>query len=85
MLWPLFFRAADVGELWRELGGGAPQPELQATDLATLIDGLRDADNAPAQPLVCAPLDSLDFVRTRDTAKSDAVIEASGGGPAASL
>jgi hypothetical protein len=65
-LFPFFFRTVDVDALWSELGDGAPRPPLVATDLAALVDGLRDADAAPGSPLVCAPLDALDFVRQRD-------------------
>ena len=68
LIWPFFFRAADVEELWKQLGDGAPQPELHATDLAALIDGLRDVESAPAEPLICGPLDGLAFVRSRDAA-----------------
>lgn len=67
-IWPFFFRAADVDELWQQLGDGAPKPALHATDLAALIDGLRQIDNAPAKPLICAPLDGLDFCKSRDRA-----------------
>ena len=66
--WPFFFRTADVDALWQQLGEGAKQPEITATDLASLIDGLREAEDAPAKPLVCAPLDALEFVKENDRA-----------------
>jgi len=70
--WPFFFRTADVDALWRQLGEGAPRPEVTATDLAALIDGLRLADNAPAKPLICAPLDAIEFMRGRDEVAMEA-------------
>lgn len=63
---PFFFRMADADALWEQLGDGAPRPPLVATDLAALVDGLREADIAPATPMVCAPLDALEYVRARD-------------------
>ena len=79
-IWPFFFRAADVDELWAQLGEGRPQSTLHATDLAELVDGLREVDSAPAKPLVCAPLDALDFCKSRDrvavTQVEDALAEA---------
>ena len=76
LVWPFFFRAADVDELWQQQGGGAPRPEMHATDLAALIDGLRDVDSAPAPPLICAPLDALAYLRERDIAVAAEVTEA---------
>ena len=78
--WPFFFRTADVDALWEQLGEGAPRPEVTPTDLAALVDGLREADDAPAEPLICAPLDALEYVRERDrsavSARAEADVEA---------
>jgi hypothetical protein len=72
-IWPFFFRTADVDALWAQLGDGAPAPTITATDLAALVDGLRQAEEAPAAPLICAPLDALAYVRERDSAVSSAI------------
>ena len=64
--WPFFFRMADVDALWKQLGEGRERPAVVSTDLAALVDGLRQADEAPAAPMICAPLDALEYVRGRD-------------------
>ena len=80
MKFGMFFRTADVDALWEQLGEGAPRPEVTPTDLAALVDGLREADDAPAEPLICAPLDALEYVRERDrsavSARAEADVEA---------
>ena len=79
--WPFFFRTADVDALWEQLGEGAPRPEITPTDLAALVDGLRDIESAPAKPLVCAPLDGLKFVQERDRAAAASAEEARSAAP----
>ena len=65
-VWPFFFRRADVDALWQQVGEGQPLPTLRVTDLAALVDGLRDADALPdARPMICAPLDAVEYVRKR--------------------
>ena len=63
-LFPFFLRTADVDALWDEIGGGKALPELVCTDLAALVDALRDLEGAPGRPLVCAPLDGVDFLKS---------------------
>ena len=77
-LWPLFFRTDDADAMWREFGGGAPRPPLQATDLAALC-GL--AVPAPGRPLLCAPLDSLEYVETARSAEAERQSELRQAGP----
>ena len=61
--WPLFFQTGDIDELWTQLGApGAERPPVHVIDLATLLVGLREPSAAPGTPLVCAPLDALEFV-----------------------
>ena len=71
-IWPFFFRATDVDTMWQQLGAGRPLPEVRVSDLAALVDGLREADALPdAKPMICAPLDALDFLRaTRDKTRA---------------
>ena len=66
MRWPFFFRSADVDALWKEIGQGAERPPLLVTDLTVLIAALRDEDAAPARPIVCPPLDAIEYLRERD-------------------
>lgn len=64
-IWPLFFRLCDIDRMWEELGEGKPPP-VQAMDLAVLVAHLREPFSAPGTPMLCAPLDGLDFVAERD-------------------
>ena len=64
LVWPLFFRTDDIERLWAELGQEATEPPpVEVMNLASLIACLRDPSAAPGKPLVCAPLDALEFVR----------------------
>ena len=78
-LWPLFFRLEDLETMWREVGGGAPQPPPEATDLAELLStqGGLPAEAAAARLLLCAPLDAIDFMRSHAAAlgSADATME----------
>jgi hypothetical protein len=84
LLWPLFFRLSDIDRLWEELGDSSTErPPVRAIDLATLVVCLREPAGAPGQPLVCAPLDALDFVAEKNRqALADAALQRAGGGDA---
>ena len=51
--------------MWREVGGGAPQPPTEVTDLARLLSpqGGLPAEAASAKLLLCAPLDAITYMR----------------------
>ncbi|KAL1503266.1 hypothetical protein AB1Y20_011321 [Prymnesium parvum] len=68
-LWPFLFRAADVRAMWEQLGLPAEMPPLQVTDLEDVVDRLcAHAAGAPgSRPMLCAPLDSIEFLRTIDS------------------
>ena len=70
LLWPLFFRLDDLETMWRQVGGDAPQPPPEATDLAALLSpqGGLPAEAASARLLLCAPLDAIDFMRSHTAA-----------------
>ena len=60
-----------------------PSQQVRAIDLATLVVCLREPAGAPGQPLVCAPLDALDFVAEKNRqALADAALQRAGGGDA---
>ena len=86
LLWPLFFRLSDIDRLWEELGDSSTErPPVRAapSDLATLVVCLREPAGAPGHPLVCAPLDALDFVAEKNRqALADAALQRAGGGEA---
>lgn len=63
--WPVFFRRSDIETLWETVGAGAELPPVQVTDLAALIAFLREPSTAPARPMVCAPLDAIEYERSR--------------------
>ena len=69
MLWPFLFRAADVEALWAEVGGDDQEmPPLQVTDLADVVERLRThtLGQPGSRPLLCAPLDAVEFLRAND-------------------
>ena len=49
-----------------EVGQGQPQPPVRTLTLAELIALLRDADACVGQPMLCPPLDSVDFISELD-------------------
>ena len=60
-----------------------PSQQVRAIDLATLVVCLREPAGAPGHPLVCAPLDALDFVAEKNRqALADAALQRAGGGEA---
>ena len=67
-LWPHLFCSADAEALWTEVGQDAPMPPLQAVDLCEVIERLKaHADGAAVRkPMLCAPLDSIEFMRSVD-------------------
>jgi len=69
-LWPLFFRVDDLETMWRQVGGDAPQPPPEVTDLAALLspEGGLPAEAASARLLLCAPLDAIDYMRSHTAA-----------------
>ena len=79
-VWPLFLRAEDLSTMWREVGGGAPQPPTEVTDLARLLSpqGGLPAEAASAKLLLCAPLDAITYMRAHT-----ATLEAAADGTAA--
>ena len=84
VLWPLFFGAADVDSLWEKVGGDRPMPQIQVTDLGDAVEWLREyaLGAAGGRPMLCAPLDAADFLRTLDHqtfAVTDAASSAKGG------
>jgi len=67
LIWPLFFQLSDIDELWAELGDkGTERPPTRAINLAALVAILREPGSAPGKPLVCAPLDALEYVAEKD-------------------
>ena len=62
-LWPLFFRHDDVLEL-REKTPDAADADVQASTLDAVVAGLLGgAPDVAARPLLCAPLESVEFMR----------------------
>jgi hypothetical protein len=57
------------------VGGGAPQPPPEVTDLAALLsaEGGLPAAAASARLLLCAPLDAIEYMRSQ-TAALDAAL-----------
>jgi hypothetical protein len=78
-LWPFFFEAGDVERMWTELGEeGAPCPPMQATDLAHLVKVLLEPRLASSgRPVVCAPLESVEYMRSRESEAARLADEAS--------
>lgn len=75
-LWPLFFRLEDLETMWRQVGGDAPQPPPEATDLAALLspEGGLPEESASARLLLCAPLDAIDYMRSQTAALDTAAL-----------
>ena len=67
LLWPLFFWAGDADQLWSELGQeGTTRPPLQAINLGAAVASIRDPSGALGRPVLCAPLDAVEYMRERD-------------------
>ena len=80
-LWPFFFEAGDVERMWAELGEhGVPCPPIQAIDLAQLVQTLLGPRAVTgARPVVCAPLDSVEYLRAREWEAAKLAAEAAEG------
>ena len=58
------------------MGGDAPQPPPEATDLAALLspEGGLPGEAASARLLLCAPLDAIDYMRSQTAALDTAAL-----------